>query len=379
MKRTSVALLVGICGLAAPSNAQPAGDEEVERSEEETGIDWVAFPTFKGSSDAGFVYGGRLEVVDYGTGESDPFDWELRMELNHSTKNRHEHVLSIDAPAWIERARLFAKLEVWHIDDANYFGIGNETEPAETPGANQFTLTEPRIQLQLRRDLEPLFATGGALIGLPTTQAPPESLLADERPTGWQGGRHVSGVAAVGVDTRDDEVVPRDGVYAELYSRWSVTPLSDYVWYGGGITESTYWAPVEWLVFAQRVMFEALGGDVPVTEMMRIGGTRNFRGIGGVYSQRGFVENRFIGPVRGIANVELRGYFPPLFGGLRFGAGPFAAVSRVFDGSGTFLRTWHPSAGGEVTISWKKSFLFRIDYAVSPDGGEFYIEGRHLF
>lgn len=343
------------------------------------GIDWVAFPTFKGNSDAGFVYGARLEIVDYSDGTHDPFAWELRMELNHSTRNRHEHFLSFDAPAWIEGVRFFFQTEVLHIDDANYFGIGNETTPDEDPDVNRFRLTEPRVQMQLRRDLRPLFATGGVVVSLPTTHTERGALLARDRPAGWRGGRHLSGVVAVGFDTRDNEIVPRSGVFSEAYSRFALTPISDTSWYGGGLSEATYWAPVDWLVFAQRVIFEALDGTVPVTEMMRIGGTRNVRAIGGVNSQRGFAENRFIGPVRGLANAELRGYLPPVFGHLVLGGGPFAAVSRVFDGSGTWVEAWHPSAGGEVTIGWKKSFLFRVDYAVSPEGGEFYIEGRHLF
>jgi hypothetical protein len=376
-------LLITVWAVAAVLCAEPAvaaADEEADAEPEEAvGMDWVAFPTFKGNSDAGFVYGARLEIVDHADGSFDPFAWELRMELNHSTKNRHEHFLSLDAPAWVNGARFFLQAEVLHIDDANYFGIGNETSPATDPGDNDFSLTEPRIQLQLRRDLRMLFATAGVILSLPTTEAAEGSLLEEERPAGWRGGRHLSGVAAFGIDTRDNEIVPRNGVFAEVYSRFAIAPISDYSWYGGGISESTYWAPVDWLVFAQRIMFEALAGTVPVTEMMRIGGTRNFRAIGGVYSQRGYVENRFIGPIRGIANAEIRGYLPPVFGHLVIGGGPFAGVSRVFDGSGTLAETWHPSAGGEVTIGWKKSFLFRIDYAVSPEGGEFYIEGRHLF
>jgi hypothetical protein len=366
-------LAVLLLGLPVPVTAEePAEAEQV-------GLDWVAFPTFKGNSDAGFVYGARLEMIEYGDGSTDPFEWALRMELNHSTKNRHEHFFSLEAPGWLENGRIFLQANVLHIDDANYFGIGNETERADDLAFNRFSLTEPRLQMQLRHDLRPLFATGGVVVSLPTTVTEPMSLLALQRPTGWEGGRHVSGVVAFGIDTRDNEIVPRRGVFAELYSRISLTPLSDESWWGGGLSESTYWAPVDWLVFAQRVMFEALDGDVPVTEMMRIGGTRNFRAIGGVYSQRGYAENRFIGSRRAIANAEVRGYLPPVLGHLVLGGGPFGALSRVFDGSGTLLETWHPSAGGEVTIGWKKSFLFRVDYAVSDEGGEFYIEGRHMF
>ncbi|MDX1747192.1 MAG: hypothetical protein R3324_14745, partial [Halobacteriales archaeon] len=263
--------------------------------------------------------------------------------------------------------------------DANYFGLGNETRVVEDSRFHRFSLTEPRFQMQLRRDVAALFVAGGVVLSLPVVEASDDSLLARDRPVGWRGGRHLSGLMAVGVDTRDDEVVPRSGVFAEAYSRFSLAPISDTSWYGLGVMEATYWSPVEWLVFAQRIMLEALDGDVPVTELMRIGGTRNFRAIGGVFSQRGYPENRFLGPVRGLGNVEIRGYLPPVFGHLRFGGGPFAGISRVFDGSGDLLQTWHPSVGGEVTIGWKKSFLFRIDYAVSPEGDEFYIEGRHLF
>lgn len=53
-------------------------------------------------------------------------------------------------------------------------------------------------------------------------------------------------------------------------------------------------------------------------------------------------------------------------------------VSRV-SGAGALWEGWRPSGGLEVSIGWKESFLFRMDYAVSAEDRLFYIAGRHLF
>ena len=362
----------------AQRDAQKRDVEDVQR-----GLQWLAFPTFKGNSDAGFIYGGQLQMIDYAGGDLDPFNWELRLKLEHSTKNRHQHFLIFDTPHLLGGGlRLYLEVEVLHIRDANYFGIGNETAfDDERPDLYRFRLTEPRLRTHLQKLLyRHVFVFGGMSLGYSVVRAETGSLLASQQPVGWEGGRIVSGLIGAGIDTRDSEIMPRNGIYTELYSRFALTPLAETSWFGGGLYQAFYWAPlVDWIVIANRIMFEALGGTPPVTELMRMGGTRNFRALGGVYSHRGFAENRFIGENKGLLNLEIRGYFAPLFRHLVLGAGPFLDVSRVFDGSGDALRTWHISSGGEFTVSWKESFLFRLDYAVSAEGGEFYIEGRHIF
>lgn len=380
--RLLIGLLIGLALLPGSSAfADEKGDDATE-DELRTGFEWFAFPTFKGNSDAGFIYGGQLAMIDYADGD-EPFAWEFRLKLNHSTKNRHQHFLIFDTPHLLPgNLRYYLQLEVLHIADANYFGIGNETvRDEELPDLYRFQLTEPRLQTHVLRELyKRVFVVGGVSVGFSWVSAEPDSLLAIEQPVGSEGGRSIAGLIGAGIDTRDNEIVTREGVYAELYSRFALTPLAETSWFGGGIYQTSYWSPlVDWIVFGQRLMFEVLGGTPPVTEMMRIGGTRNFRGLGGVFSQRGFAENRFIGTTKGLANFEIRAYFPPLFKHLVFGAGPFLDVSRVFDGSGSFFRVWHVASGGEFTINWRESFLFRLDYAVSSEGGEFYIEGRHLF
>lgn len=362
------------CALATPATL---GAEE-----DPTGLQWAVLPAFKGSKDVGLVYGAQLLMIDYGTGEDDPFRWELRLKLSHSTTNRHHHVALFDTPTLLPFGLRYAvEVEALHIADANYFGIGNEAPGVdEDPASTQFRLTEPRVQMHVRRKLyAPVFVVGGVTFAHSAIDAPPGSRLARDQPDGWDGSTALAGIVGAGIDTRDHEIVPRNGVFVELYSRFALTPLSDASWFAAGAYQSAYWSPVDWIVLGQRVMFEALGGTPPLTELMRIGGTHSFRGLGGVYSHRGYAENRFIGANKGLANFEIRGYFPPLFGHLVLGAGPFVDVSRIFDGSGNLWKSWNFSSGGEFTVNWKESFVFRLDYAVSPEGGEFYFESRHMF
>lgn len=352
------------------------------QEEGETGLQWAVLPAFKGSTDAGLVYGAQLLMLHYGTSDEDPFRWELQLKLNHSTKNRHHHFLRFDTPTLLPFGlRYVVEVEALHIHDANYFGIGNESQRDGVDRAlTRFRLTEPRVQTYIRRELyRPVFVVGGVTFAHSAVRAAEGTLLARDQPEGWDGSTGLAGIVAAGVDTRDHEIVPRRGLFVELYSRFALTPLSDTSWFAAGAYQAAYWSPVDWIVLGQRVMFEALGGTPPVTELMRLGGTYSFRGLGGVNSHRGYAENRFIGANKGLANFEIRGYFPPLFEHLVLGAGPFVDVSRVFDGSGNILETWHFSSGGEFTVRWKESFVFRLDYAVSREGGEFYLESRHMF
>ncbi len=378
-------LLCGIAvlfvGLAAGSTQASAQESEEEEEEQRIGLDWVVFPTFKFNDDTGFAYGGQLNMVEYGEDGLQPFVWELRAKAEHSTNNRHEHSIFFEAPHLLGGGwRFLTRIDVLHIDDANYFGIGKDTRNDRAPSVYNYQLTEPRAQLYVRKNLETAWFVGlGLGYQFTLIDAPTGSLLDAQRPLGWEGGQGPQLQLSVGYDGRDNEIVPRNGYFVEAYTRGAAAPLADFSFAVLGLNQQGYIAPWSWLVFAQRVLVEQVLGDAPLYELYRVGSSPSFRGLGGVFSQRGFVEGRFLGSTRLLLNSEVRGYFPPLWGGLVFGLGAFVDASQVVDSSAAFGAGLHPSVGGEFLINWKDAIVFRIDYAVSEEGGLFYIEGRHLF
>ena len=364
-----------VCGLATTAQAQAPASAEVKE-----GIDWLAIPLMKFNDDAGFVYGVKVEVVDFQKDRS-PYAWNLEVKLLHSTTNRHEHRIVYDAPGlagsdW----RLKVRAEFLHIDDASFFGLGNGSVNTGDPAFHRFKLTEPRLKVLASRPLwGRVFVAGGLIANLTLIEAPPGSALARQAPLGSEGGFGLAGLLSLGYDSRDNELVPTEGIFAEVYLRGSSEALgSDFGFIALGATAQLYLAPISWLVLAERVMVEHLAGSAPFYEQQRLGGSADFLALGGVFSQRGFIEGRFGGATKLLSNTEARVLFPPAWESLFLGLGAFADVSRVLDG-GVLTEGFHPSGGGAFYINWDNAFVFRIEQGFSKEGSLFYIEGRYLF
>ncbi len=360
---------------------EPDADEEPQVRQ---GSDWLAIPLLEFNDDEGLVYGVKVELIDFGQNEK-PYAWYAEAKLQHSTTNRHQHRLLFDFPrAWSTRWRLTIRAEFLHIADANYFGAGNRSPGVGARGErfHQYRLTEPRLTAQARYVWNNGFFIGTGLTGNVTLiDVPDGRLLALQAPRGLNGGVGLAMVATAGFDNRDNELVPHRGIYAEVYARGAPETVGNTF---GTATMGTiaqgYFDPLSWLVLAQRFMLERSVGDVPFYEMGHMGSLHIFPALGGVFSQRGFLENRFIGRGRFLSNTEARVYFPPLWDHLHTGLVAFTDVSRVVEDDGqSFIDGLHPSYGGGVSINWKYAFLFRMDYGVSEEGGLFYIEGRHMF
>lgn len=378
-----VALLLPLTGARASTVAPDASlVAEEEEEAQPDGIDWFVAPVAKFNDDIGFMYGGHLALVEH-AGGADPFAWFFEIKLRHSTKNRHEHWLYFDTPRFFG-LRFRTVAEVLHVSDANYFGVAR-TETLEETGSKTFNyqLTEPRVQTYLFDEIGGDFFWGvGLTVHYTRTEYGEETLIAKERPPGVDGGHGVIGLVALSYDSRDDELRPHNGIFAEAYAKAATRPLGSSMSYQGvGLVARGYYELLPELVVAVRLMAEDLGGDVPFYEMARIGGSRSVFGLGGVFSQRGVAESRYIGRTKLLSNVELRYYFPQLFGLVSIGLGAFADASLVTDGAAfsELPGRVRPSGGGEITVKWKDVVIVRFDLGFSEEETNFYVEGRHLF
>lgn len=365
-----------------PVTTSTPGLQAVAPTRTSTGIEWLVLPIFQFNDDAGLIYGLHFPIVNRDQGP-EPYAWYFEIKLRHSTKNRHEHFLLFDTHRFFG-LRLTVRADVLHIDTANYFGLAR-TERLPNPEDPRFRyrLTEPRVQTWLTQKFAGDFLWGAGLtVNLTRTRYAPDSELALAQPLGIDGGRGLIGLFTLAYDSRDNELVPRQGWFIEAYAKAATRPLgSSTSFQGVGLNAQTYYALFPWLVFAQRIALEDLGGQVPFYEQNRIGGRTNVFGLGGVFSQRGFLEARFTGRSKALSNSELRLYFPKLFDLIAFGLGAFVDVSAVLDGArlSELPDRLAPSFGGEIHVKWLELILFRIDVGVSREGVLTYIEGRHLF
>lgn len=331
-------------------------------------------PILQFNDDAGLIYGIHFPLVDYGEGVT-PYLWYFEIKLRHSTKNRHEHFLLFDLQD-LGGVRFTLRGEFLRIADAHYYGIANTEKITDVEAPlYRYRLTEPRIQTLFTQKFAGNFLWGAGLQFNHTRADIAEgALLGSDRPLGYDGGHAFIALATLAHDTRDSELVPRDGHFVEIYAKAATRPLgSSFSFHGAGLVAQAYHAPIRSLVFAQRLMLETLGGEVPFYELSRIGGRTSVFGVGGVFTQRGAAESRFIGRTKALSNTEVRFYFPKLFNFATFGLGAF------FDLSSVELRRLKPSGGGEISVKWKELIVFRIDAGISEEGTRLYVEGFHMF
>ncbi|MCK6552257.1 outer membrane protein assembly factor [Myxococcota bacterium] len=375
---------------AAPSSTSTASDDVGAGGDGEDdepprlGLDGLVLPIVQFNDDAGFIYGIHVPLIDYGDGTARPYRWAVELKLRHSTRNRHEHYLWADLPD-VAGLRLTLRGTYLRIADANYFGVAR-TELLAEPRQRfyQYLLDEPRIQLVASRRFLGEFLWGvGVSFSATSTEYLESSLLAAERPLGADGGRALFLLGTLAWDTRDDELVPTRGVYVELYAKGAVEGLGSSFGLGGaGLAVQGYTSPLHRFVLAGRVLAESLTGDVPFYELGRIGGSTNVFGLGGVFTQRGFLESRFLGRHKVLSNLEARQYFPSFFRRrVTLGLAAFFDASLVLDGAeaADLLPRIRPSGGGALLVKWKELVLFRVDAGVSAEGTLLYVEGRHLF
>jgi hypothetical protein len=98
---------------------------------------------------------------------------------------------------------------------------------------------------------------------------------------------------------------------------------------------------------------------------------------------RGFRQDRFVGPVMGLLNGEVRWTF--LRGTiwhqkLALIGVPFIDIGRPFDSLGDLtVRDWRLSYGGALRISWNLATIITVDYGISAEDTGFYINFNHIF
>lgn len=204
----------------------------------------------------------------------------------------------------------------------------------------------------------------------------PGSLYAKTFPGGQDGYASVVTLGLM-VDDRDEEASPTRGYWIEGSVRVSSSLLgSAWNYVGGNLTLRTYVALLRGernIVLAQRLVLDATAGDLPVQEMVRVGGSWDYTGFGGNPMGRGVRLQRYIGRLKAFDQVELRAdlYAHELLG-QRFRWGVVGLVDAGWTGvdwtdlGGDPLRV-NLGFGGGLRLAWNEDFIIRADVATSPD------------
>lgn len=405
----ALALLVLQISFAAMAEESPAGRQ--------TGWSLQGLPLISYSTDEGFGYGARLQLIDLGPGEQQPYRYAITAQFYETTKRIASHLLSVDAPGFLgSRNRLELELGWAIYKFFPYYGLGDSSkyqgqfvtcadraslaiDPDQCPGNPAFKglryynydqQTLPRIKLNLRRDLggpwklfagyrfrltrfSPLY--GPDDLG----QHGASQLIIDARAgklAGFDGAdstrsfrrRTAELTGGMVYDSRDSEPAPTEGMFHELSLRSGLKPLGGQFDYWGANATLRYY---HWLfpsyrnlVAAFRLLFDAAGGDLPFFLLNTTGGLGGPDGVGGDSSVRGLLASRLQGKLKLLINSELRWrvWSTPHFD---FGAVAALDAGRVWSAIGS------PDPGpvrlggaAGLRIAWNKTFVVRFDYGI---------------
>ena len=197
---------------------------------------------------------------------------------------------------------------------------------------------------------------------------------------GCEGGWDDFLRAAVVYDTRDFEPDPRSGAFVEATGAWSARAFGSTFNYLRLTLAARAFQRLflRDLVLAGRVLFSLQTASTPFFSMNTLAHTEgDQRGLGGETTIRGYRQDRFVGAVAAVANVELRWtftHFSLLKQRFSLQVAPLFDVGRVFDRVGFSSDNWKWSAGGGLRVGWNQSTIIIFDAAASPEDSGFFID-----
>lgn len=201
---------------------------------------------------------------------------------------------------------------------------------------------------------------------------------------GWDNGLRL----ALSVDTRDYEPDPTRGVFVDLTTDVYTRALgSDYDYVRSMAAVRAFVSPAPRLarvVLAGRAVLVGQSRDAPFFSMDLFPFTEDTRiGLGGVRTIRGFKQDRFVGPIMALGNLEVRARVVDFrVASERFAVifVPFVDVGRPFDEASRLTTArWKRGQGAGVRTAWNLATIIAVDYAVSDEDSGLYINFNHIF
>lgn len=201
---------------------------------------------------------------------------------------------------------------------------------------------------------------------------------------GWDNGLRFG----LSFDTRDFEPDPNSGVFADMALDLSTRVLGSAYDYARFLTSvRVFVSPlpeVADLVFAVRGTFQVQSRGTPFFSLPVLPYTEDFRtGLGGHRTLRGYQQDRFIGHVLSLVNLEARWTFHR-FAVLRQKFAlmlvPFVDAGAVFPAVEEFtFSDWRHGQGAGFRASWNLATVISVDYAFSSEDSGLYVNFNHQF
>lgn len=310
----------------------------------------------------------------------EPSFGRIALDVGASTQGSYAFILDGQAPAYWDGWRLGLTLSLTRANRLGYFGQGNGThyDRDSTSGRSYFYRVSRRthgarltVQRQVAGPVRVL--VGGTFEHTDFRELPGESVFQRDRIAGTIRPDELPfndavGRAGVIFDTRDLEVDPHKGVFAEAL-----------VGSGRGYTRTSamlraYAHPLERLVVAARLGAENMTGTPPISAQMTMETSDGpVVALGGFRSLRGYYDGRFVGPGKLVGGIEARYgviWAPRL---LEIKLFAFYDAGRVF-GPGETVRLTrqglHAALGGGVAIAMMRNTLVILEGGKGTEGAQ---------
>ncbi|TGK44492.1 Omp85 family outer membrane protein [Leptospira andrefontaineae] len=206
---------------------------------------------------------------------------------------------------------------------------------------------------------------------------------------GYHGGVVNAGRVGIVYDTRDFEPDPNNGVFWELTYENSGKLVGSEYSYSKYFTQFKYFYSLlpktfDKLVLAGRGAFSFTEGNTPFFEYRNMWGTEGtITGLGGDNTLRGYKADRFIGKAMGWGNLEIRWrffQFSAFSQNFTLSAVPFMDFGRIWDDEHKAnFKGYKHSNGLGLRIAWNQSTIITIDYAVSKEDKQLFVNFNHAF
>jgi hypothetical protein len=398
--RPRASLLVVALSISAASaivaRAEPAPPGTVSHRELNT------FPVVGGDSDVGVGAGLISDLARIEPGLEEPYRWRIengafitfKLQDGQLVVPFQDYYFLITLRDLGTARRISLDIRPAFTDERTlkYYGIGNASRlPPSTVDIRdtEYRRIHPTLLVEARARVTRSFYV---MVGNVYTQnwltVGPSTLLARDQQSGTPEVKSLLGSfashgvdlieAAIQYDTRDGDVVTRNGMYHALEARLSPAIPQwglPYRYLQLDATAQFYVTPIpRWLTLSWRAVGDAQLGSPPFYEMARFEETP---AIGGGKAIRGVPAQRYYGKVKLFGNFEMRSELLPFkvkTKSLILGVALFADAGRTWtelthanpdlDGTGLGLKY---GLGGGLRLQEGQSFVVRADVAWSPD------------
>jgi len=210
-----------------------------------------------------------------------------------------------------------------------------------------------------------------------------------EKINGYNGGYTNLLKTGIAYDSRDFEPNPRKGIFAEInFIKSSKAWGADFEFQRELVHAKIFYLVLpkvfSELIFAGRMALTRVTGTIPFYEYRHIWSIDTpIYGLGGGTTLKGYKQDRFVGNVMGFANAEIRYRFTSLRLGdeyFTFQIVPSFDLGRVWNSIHSINTIGYKySHGIGLRIIWNQSTVISIDYAVSREDNQFFMNLNHNF